>query len=216
MAKYLDHFGFVSPRIHAYAASEKANISSDIYPTSTDVPECSKRLQIPEFPCNFAGVLCVRNFNMNANRLSTPLKIGIWVVISACNTSLSAATASTPQTLAGSAAGSGEIQTVAFKDKTEADLLRRAYRILATGDHDYKGHRVKAMRQIESAAGLLGLNLKGDLKDKQPQALSDAKLREARGLLQNVLGSAEVKSENRIAKHVNEAIAQINLALSIR
>jgi hypothetical protein len=72
------------------------------------------------------------------------------------------------------------------------------------------------MRQIEAAAKLLGLNLSGDAKDKQPQPLSDAKLREAQGLLQNVLGASEVKNEKRVTKHITEAINQINIALSIR
>ena len=154
--------------------------------------------------------------NVNTTFLKTAGKAAAMVIVLACGMNLRAATAATTQTLSDSLAGQNQLQTVAFKDSTEAGMLRHAYHILATGDHDYKGHRVKAMRQIESAAGLLGLNLKGDLKDKQPQALSDAKLREARGLLQSVLGSAEVKSEDRVAKHVNEAIAQINLALSIR
>jgi len=153
---------------------------------------------------------------MNANRFFTSLKIGLWVAIAAGSATLRAATASTPQTPAAPAARPDQLQNMALKDSNEAGMMRRAYNILASGDHDYKGHRIKAMRQIESAAALLGVGLKGDLKDKQSQALSDAKLREARGLLQSVLGSAEVKDQNRIAKHLNEAIAQINLALSVK
>jgi len=145
-----------------------------------------------------------------------PLKIGIWLAISACNISLSTATTSTPQAVSGSAAGQRPFQTVAFSDSTEAGMLRRAYSILATGDHDYKGHRVRAMHQVEAAAGLLGMNIKGDLKDKQSQPLSDAKLREASGLLQSVLGASEVKNQKRVTKHLNAAIEQINIALSIR
>jgi hypothetical protein len=72
------------------------------------------------------------------------------------------------------------------------------------------------MHQIEAAAKLLGLNLSGDAKDKQPQPLSDAKLREAQGLLQSVLASSEVQNQKRVTKHINNAINQINIALSIR
>jgi hypothetical protein len=72
------------------------------------------------------------------------------------------------------------------------------------------------MKHIEAAAKLLSVTLSGDAKDKQPQPLSDAKLREAQGLLQNVLGAAEVKNQKRITKHINAAIDQINTALSIR
>ena len=121
-----------------------------------------------------------------------------------------------PQTLGGTVVRPNQFQTVAFSDSAEAGMLRSAYIILATGDHDYKGHRVKAMHQIEAAADLLGMNIRGDAKDKQPQVLSDAKLREVQGLLQNVLGSAEVKSQKRISKHITEAINQISAALSIR
>jgi len=121
-----------------------------------------------------------------------------------------------PQTLGGSVISQNQFQTVAFSDSAEAGMLRSAYLILATGDHDYKGHRVKAMHQIEAAGDLLGMDVRGDAKDKQPQPLSDAKLREAQGLLQNVLGAAEVKNEKRVTKHISEAINQINIALSIR
>jgi hypothetical protein len=118
--------------------------------------------------------------------------------------------------LGGSVAVQDQFQTVAFSDSAEAGMLQNAYLILATGDHDYQGHRLRAMHQIEAAAKLLGMNLGGDAKNRQPQALSDAKLREAQGLLQNVLGAAEVKNEKRVVKHINNAIDQINIALSIR
>ena len=107
-------------------------------------------------------------------------------------------------------------QTVAFRDSAEADALRHAYRTLATGDHDYKGHRFKAMHAVEAAAKLLGMDLAGDLKDHTPQPLSDEKLREAAGQITRVLGSAEVKGQKRVVKHLNVAIEQINTALSIR
>jgi hypothetical protein len=109
-----------------------------------------------------------------------------------------------------------QFETVAFSDSAEAGMMHRAYHILATGDHDYKGHRIAAMHQIEAAAKLLGLDLSGDLKDKEKQVLSDDKLREAQGLLQNVLGNAEVKGQPRVAKHINGAINQISTALSVR
>lgn len=107
-------------------------------------------------------------------------------------------------------------QNVGFRDSAEADQLRRAYRILATGDHDYKGHRVRAMHAVEAAGKLLGLNLSGDLRDRTPQRLSDERLREAQGLIAQVLNSAEVKGQARVVKHLNVANQQINVALSIR
>jgi hypothetical protein len=153
---------------------------------------------------------------MNTKHLKTAAKAAVLVTALSCGVNLRAVTPSTPQMLSGSVISQNQFQTVAFSDSAEAGMLRSAYLILATGDHDYKGHRVKAMHQIESASKLLGMNLSGDAKDRQPQPLSDAKLREAQGLLQNVLGAAEVKSQKRITKHITEAINQINIALSIR
>jgi hypothetical protein len=153
---------------------------------------------------------------MSAKYLNTSIKIAVVMAAFSCGANLRAATSAATQTLNGSVVVQNQFQTVAFSDSAEAGMLQNAYLILSTGDHDYKGHRVKAMHQIEAAAKLLGMNLGGDAKDKQPQPLSDAKLREAQGLLQNVLGAAEVKDQKRVTKHINEAINQINIALSIR
>ena len=152
---------------------------------------------------------------MNTKSLKTAAKSAVFVTVLSCAAGLRAATPAMAQTLNGSIASPNQFQTVAFSDTAEAGMLRQAYNILATGDHDYKGHRVRAMHQIEAAGDLLGMNLRGDTKDKQPQALSDAKLREAQGLLQKVLNSAEVKSQKHISKHIVAAIDQLSTALSI-
>jgi hypothetical protein len=111
---------------------------------------------------------------------------------------------------------SAQFQTVEFRNSAEEGMLHRAYRILASGDHDYHGHRVAAMSQIHKAADLLGVDLTGDDKDREKQVLSDDRLREARGLLQNVLGNADVKGQKRISHHVEQAIKEIDLALRTR
>lgn len=121
-----------------------------------------------------------------------------------------------PQTQSAPIASAGQFETVDFSSSPEADMMHRAYRILAYGDHDYKGHRIAAMNQVKKAAGLLGLDLSGDDRDKTPQVLSDDKLREARDLLTHVLGNADVKGQKKIANHINAAIKEINTALKIR
>lgn len=121
----------------------------------------------------------------------------------------------TPQTAGTPVTPAGQFQTVAFSDTAEAGMLHRAYRILAYGDHDYKGHRAAAMKQVKKAAELLGVDLSGDDRNRQPQVLSDDDLRDARNLLTNVLGASEVKSQDRIASHINAAIKQIDIALRI-
>jgi hypothetical protein len=108
-----------------------------------------------------------------------------------------------------------EFQPMAFSDSAEAGMLHRAYHILATGDHDYKGRRVRAMRQVKAAAGLLGLDLSGDDRDKEKQVLSDDRLREADGLLNQVLGSSEVNAQKKVVRHLHAAVKEIHAALNI-
>jgi hypothetical protein len=153
---------------------------------------------------------------MKINHLKTSAKCAALVTVLACGLSLRAAAPATPQRMNDGATSQNQFQTVAMNKFSEAKGLTRAYRILATGDHDYKGHRVKAMHQIEAAAKLLGVDLRGDDKARQKQVLSDDKLRDARGLLEIVLNSAEVKAQPRISKHISEAISEIDAALSIR
>ena len=152
---------------------------------------------------------------MNTKYISKSVKWAALASILACGANLRAATSPTTQALNVSTSVENELQPLAFGDSAEAGMLHRAYHILATGDHDYAGHRVRAMHQIEAAAKLLDLDLSGDLKDKEPQPLSDDKMREAQGLLQKVLGAAEVKSQPRVSKHINNAINEITTALSV-
>ena len=118
-----------------------------------------------------------------------------------------------PQTATLQGAPAAQFETVIFSDSAEAGMMHRAYRILAYGDHDYHGHRVAAMKQVKQAADLLGLDLKGDDRDREVQVLSDDQLRTARDLLTHVLDNSEVKGQDRIAKHIHNAIDQINKAL---
>lgn len=163
--------------------------------------------------CNIPDPNFVKYGNMKTKFLEITAKSTFFATALACGISLRAATPAMPQSLTDPATGPHQLQTVAF---SEAGTLTQAYLILATGDHDYKGHRVKAMHQIEAAGKLLGVSLHGDDKDKQKQVLSDDKLREVRGMLETVLGAAEVKSQPRVSKHVNAAIEQIDVALRIR
>jgi hypothetical protein len=91
-------------------------------------------------------------------------------------------------------------------------LLNDAYATLAQAKHDYKGHRVRAMKQIEAALGELGGKISGQGRNREPQGASDAQLRAAQGLLQQ----ASAGLSGKALKHVNEAINQISVALTIR
>jgi hypothetical protein len=90
--------------------------------------------------------------------------------------------------------------------------LDDAYATLAQANHDYKGHRAKAMKQIELAVHELGGKISGKGRGHEPQGASDAQLRAAQALLQQAAAGLSKKP----LKHVNAAIAQINVALSIK
>jgi hypothetical protein len=91
-------------------------------------------------------------------------------------------------------------------------LLNDAYATLAQANHDYQGHRVRAMKQIEAALNVLGEKISGQGKGHEPQGTSDAQLRAAQVLLQQ----AGAGLTGKALKHVNEAASQISTALSIR
>lgn len=93
-----------------------------------------------------------------------------------------------------------------------AGLLVQAYTALEQADHDYKGHRVAAMKQIEAAARLLGVSVHGEGRGHEAQGVSDAQLRTAQGLLQQARSGLSGKP----LKHVNKALQQLSVALSIK
>jgi hypothetical protein len=92
------------------------------------------------------------------------------------------------------------------------NLLSQAYGELSLADHDYKGHRIAAMRQVRDAARLLGVKLGGDGRVREKQGISDDHLRNAQGLLQQAAGGLS----GRPLKHVLAAERQLAIALSIR
>ena len=91
-------------------------------------------------------------------------------------------------------------------------LLTQAYATLSVADHDYKGHRIAAMKQIEAAGVVLGVKVQGDGKGHEQQGTSDEQLRTAQGLLQQAVPNLTGKA----LKHVNKAIEQISTALTIK
>jgi hypothetical protein len=90
--------------------------------------------------------------------------------------------------------------------------LEDAYSLLRTADHDYKGHRAKAMRQIAVAGRLLGMKIGGRGSAGENQGTSDAQLRQALSILNGATGNLAGKP----LLHVQKAINELNIALSIR
>jgi hypothetical protein len=91
-------------------------------------------------------------------------------------------------------------------------LLQQAYTALERADHDYKGHRVAAMKQIEAAGKLVGVTIGGGGKGHEKQWVSDEQLRTAKGLLEQARSGLSGKP----LKHINRAIKDLDIALSIK
>jgi hypothetical protein len=108
----------------------------------------------------------------------------------------------------------GLVARVQAQTTTSGNLttLDDAYATLAQADHDYKGHRVLAMKQIELAVKELGGKISGKGKGHEPQATSDAQLKAAQAMLQQTAGGLSGKA----LTHVNNAIKQISTALAIK
>lgn len=102
--------------------------------------------------------------------------------------------------------------TSAKANPAPGELLREAYRTLERADHDYKGHRKAAMEQIEKAAGLVGVKVRGDGHVRETQGLSDANLRAAESLLRD----ARAGLSGKALRHANRALEQLHIALKIK
>lgn len=91
-------------------------------------------------------------------------------------------------------------------------LLDDAYATLAQAKHDYDGHRVHAMKQIELAIGVEGGRVSGHGNARESQGTSDAQLRAAEGLLNEARGNVSKKG----LRHVDHALEQLQVALRTR
>jgi hypothetical protein len=90
--------------------------------------------------------------------------------------------------------------------------LRHAYWLLEQGDADYKGHRAKAMEEIKKAGEMIGMDLKGEGYGGEKQKWSDEKLREARGLLKDIVDETGLREH----EHIRLAIKEIDKALEVK
>ena len=100
--------------------------------------------------------------------------------------------------------------------EAEIDGLRKAYLNLVAGNHDYKGHRAKALKHVEAAGQALGLNIAGDGKAHSQQKNSDTDLNAAKAALQSVLEIAKTQGQPQLEKNVTAAIKEIDTALKIK
>jgi hypothetical protein len=109
----------------------------------------------------------------------------------------------------------------------QVTALQASQALLKQADHDYKGHRVKAMHQIHHAIHVLQYGAKkaknpfkapsgtGNL----PQDQSDALLKKAQGQVSAIQANLSSVQDPRAAKavvHLQESLKQLDTALKIR
>jgi hypothetical protein len=99
----------------------------------------------------------------------------------------------------------------------DVQAITQAYRLLSEADHDYQGHRAKAMKHLHQAGRVLGVMLKGDGKTKEQQGSSDSQLKQAQTMLQQMTSnSVGGKRHQRAMQHVTSALSEIQTALSVK
>jgi hypothetical protein len=105
----------------------------------------------------------------------------------------------------------------ALGNPADVTAVVQAYRVLELADHDYQGHRIKAMEHLRKAGLVLGVSLKGDGKSREQQGDSDTQLKQAQSMLQQMSKSKVAgKRHQRAMTHVNSALSELQTALSIK
>jgi len=91
--------------------------------------------------------------------------------------------------------------------------LVHAYVLLKHANHNYEGHRARALEHIEAAGKALDLKLEGDTDNHEHQLQSDQMMAEARHMLFHARESFERHDRDRAATHVDRAIEEIDRAI---
>jgi hypothetical protein len=91
-----------------------------------------------------------------------------------------------------------------------------AYRLVKGADHDYDGHRVAALKELQIAGEKLGLTLEGEGVKEEAQWKSDRRMREARRILKEARDKLEARDRDRAAEHVDIALKELDRALNIK
>jgi hypothetical protein len=146
---------------------------------------------------------------MKLHSLSVQLAAGVALALLSCGISAQgAATTTQPNTTVPAARKSAAV----VPNAQAIGLLNQAYLLLASADHDYKGHRMHAMHAIKAALRELGATVSGQGRGGESQRTSDSQLRSAQSLLQQALTGLTGKPR----LHVAEAIKQLNIALTVQ
>jgi hypothetical protein len=125
---------------------------------------------------------------------------------------------------------------------TEAETLTNALVLLEGANHDYNGHRAKAIHAVKAAINILDASVlkrgtpqqkSAAVQDKavvkgadatakrtpvlhEGQGASDAQLRQAAQILAQVRPTLAANKQSKVLPHVDTAIKEIGIALKVR
>lgn len=99
---------------------------------------------------------------------------------------------------------------------SEVSMLQDAYVLLSQANHDYDGHRVKAMQSIHKAGLLLKVNIQSNGDVHEDQGASDTQLQKAQKVLQQARSFAAGKRQRKLVKHLDAAISHLSAALGTK
>ena len=119
---------------------------------------------------------------------------------------------SLPAVYAGSVSGSTAVNLTTGNGQ-EIGLIEQALNTLAMADHDYKGHRVRAMHAMEAALKLLGTDVADHGSGKQTQSVSDAEMRAAQHEVARAATIASSNGQTAVVDHLETAVDEIGKAL---
>jgi hypothetical protein len=114
-------------------------------------------------------------------------------------------------------ASANEITDLASLDQLPpAETFRLAYEILGPGKGNYFKHRITAMKEIQAAARLSGVDVDGEYRmADEDQKKSDARIQLAKQMLERVRGRLATE-QTPVLKHLDKALMQLDKALKIR
>ena len=106
--------------------------------------------------------------------------------------------------------------TLSARAETAREEIQHAYHLLKWADSDYHGHKAAAMDALKTAGHEIGLDLEGAGWEHENQRKSDLQLSEARRLLKDARDRLEAADRDRVAKHLEHAVKELDTALDIK
>jgi hypothetical protein len=97
--------------------------------------------------------------------------------------------------------------------ETPREELAHAYVLLKMAKHDYGGHKMAAIHELEEAGHDLGLDLNGRGTEHERQLKSDELIAESDRMLHEARNKLAAHDRERVASHVEKAIQEADAAL---